>query len=63
MPAGVLDARESQPGVVGGAHGGTLFLDEISALSHKGQVALLRFLRTAIIGRWVRAAMSRPTCG
>ena len=39
------DARESQPGVVGGAHGGTLFLDEIECLSHKGQVALLRFLQ------------------
>ncbi|MBX3681037.1 MAG: sigma-54-dependent Fis family transcriptional regulator [Rhodocyclaceae bacterium] len=39
------DARDSQPGVVGGAHGGTLFLDEIECLSHKGQVALLRFLQ------------------
>jgi DNA-binding NtrC family response regulator len=39
------DARESQPGVVGDAHGGTLFLDEIECLSHKGQVALLRFLQ------------------
>ena len=39
------DARESQPGVVGGAHGGTLFLDEIECLSLKGQVALLRFLQ------------------
>ncbi len=39
------DARESQPGVVGEADGGTLFLDEIECLSHKGQVALLRFLQ------------------
>ena len=39
------DARESQPGVVGDADGGTLFLDEIECLSHKGQVALLRFLQ------------------
>lgn len=39
------DARESQPGMVGGAHGGTLFLDEIECLSQKGQVALLRFLQ------------------
>ncbi len=39
------DARESQPGMVGGADGGTLFLDEIECLSQKGQVALLRFLQ------------------
>lgn len=39
------DARESQRGLVEQAEGGTLFLDEIEALSHKGQVALLRFLQ------------------
>jgi len=39
------DARESQCGLVEQAEGGTLFLDEIEALSHKGQVALLRFLQ------------------
>ncbi|MCP4452718.1 MAG: AAA domain-containing protein, partial [Planctomycetes bacterium] len=38
------DARHSQCGLVEQAQGGTLFLDEIEALSHKGQVALLRFL-------------------
>ncbi|HQZ03584.1 MAG TPA: sigma-54 dependent transcriptional regulator [Thauera sp.] len=42
------DARESQPGVVGGADGGTLFLDEIECLSQKGQVALLRFLQDGV---------------
>lgn len=42
------DARESQPGVVGGADGGTLFLDEIECLSLKGQVALLRFLQDGV---------------
>lgn len=39
------DARESQCGLIEQAEGGTLFLDEIEALSHKGQVALLRFLQ------------------
>ena len=39
------DARDSQPGVIAEADGGTLFLDEIECLSHKGQVALLRFLQ------------------
>ena len=39
------DARELQCGLVEQAEGGTLFLDEIEALSHKGQVALLRFLQ------------------
>ncbi len=39
------DARERQPGVIAEADGGTLFLDEIECLSHKGQVALLRFLQ------------------
>jgi len=39
------DARQSQCGLVEQAEGGTLFLDEIEALSHKGQVALLRFLQ------------------
>ena len=39
------DARQSQRGLVEQAEGGTLFLDEIEALSHKGQVALLRFLQ------------------
>jgi DNA-binding NtrC family response regulator len=39
------DARELQCGLVEQAEGGTLFLDEIEALSHKGQIALLRFLQ------------------
>lgn len=39
------DARQPQCGLVQQAEGGTLFLDEIEALSHKGQVALLRFLQ------------------
>jgi len=39
------DARSSTLGVVGEAAGGTLFLDEVEALSHKAQVALLRFLQ------------------
>ena len=39
------DARQSQRGLVEQAEGGTLFLDEIEALSHKGQIALLRFLQ------------------
>ena len=39
------DAREPQPGLVALANGGTLFLDEVDALSHKGQVILLRFLQ------------------
>ncbi len=39
------DARAPQNGLVAQAEGGTLFLDELEALSHKGQVALLRFLQ------------------
>lgn len=39
------DAKESRAGLITQAHGGTLFLDEIEALSHKGQVTLLRFLQ------------------
>ncbi len=39
------DARQPQRGLIEQAEGGTLFLDEIEALSHKGQVALLRFLQ------------------
>ena len=38
------DARDAREGVIAQAHGGTLFLDEVEALSHKAQVALLRFL-------------------
>ncbi|TPW17231.1 MAG: Fis family transcriptional regulator [Halothiobacillaceae bacterium] len=39
------DAKESQAGLIEQAEGGTLFLDEIEALTHKGQVVLLRFLQ------------------
>ena len=39
------DARTEQAGLIAQAAGGTLFLDEIEALSHKAQVALLRFLQ------------------
>src|SRR6185436_2379407 len=38
------DARDARQGVIAQAQGGTLFLDEVEALSHKAQVALLRFL-------------------
>src|SRR6185503_17069820 len=38
------DARDARQGVIARAQGGTLFLDEVEALSHKAQVALLRFL-------------------
>ena len=39
------DAKEPRQGVVGQARGGTLFLDELEVISHRGQVALLRFLQ------------------
>jgi DNA-binding NtrC family response regulator len=39
------DARDARQGLVAQAQGGTLFLDEVEALSHKAQVALLRFLQ------------------
>ena len=39
------DASSSEKGLIGEAEGGTLFLDEIDALSHAGQVKLLRFLQ------------------
>ncbi len=45
MKGSFTDAKERQTGLVEQAHGGTLFLDEIDALTHKGQVALLRFLQ------------------
>ncbi len=38
------DARDARQGVIAQAQGGTLFLDEVEVLSHKAQVALLRFL-------------------
>jgi DNA-binding NtrC family response regulator len=39
------DAHDDKPGLVELARGGTLFLDEVDALTHKGQVTLLRFLQ------------------
>jgi DNA-binding NtrC family response regulator len=39
------DARTAQKGLVAQAAGGTLLLDEVDSLSHKAQVALLRFLQ------------------
>ncbi len=39
------DARTTQRGLIEQAQGGTLFLDEVDTLSHKAQVALLRFLQ------------------
>lgn len=39
------DAKEPRQGAVGQASGGTLFLDELEVISHRGQVALLRFLQ------------------
>lgn len=39
------DAREDHSGLIAHAQSGTLFLDEISALTPRGQVALLRFLQ------------------
>jgi DNA-binding NtrC family response regulator len=39
------DAHAQRTGFVGLAREGTIFLDEIDSLSHKGQVALLRFLQ------------------
>ena len=39
------DARDDQLGLLAHAHSGTLFLDEVDALTHKGQVTLLRFLQ------------------
>jgi two-component system, NtrC family, response regulator GlrR len=39
------DAHETRQGLIAQAEGGTLFLDELEALSHRGQVALLRFLQ------------------
>ena len=39
------DARQARAGVIAQARDGTLFLDEIDTLSHKGQVAVLRFVQ------------------
>ncbi len=39
------DARVQQKGLVALAEGGTLLLDEVDSLSHRAQVALLRFLQ------------------
>ena len=39
------DASSAEKGLIAEAEGGTLFLDEIDALSHSGQVKLLRFLQ------------------
>jgi len=38
------DANSAERGLIAEAEAGTLFLDEIDALSHSGQVKLLRFL-------------------
>ena len=39
------DASSAEKGLIAEAEGGTLFLDEVDALSHTGQVKLLRFLQ------------------
>ena len=39
------DASSAERGLIAEAGGGTLFLDEVDALSHAGQVKLLRFLQ------------------
>ena len=39
------DASSAEKGLIAEAEGGTLFLDEVDALSHSGQVKLLRFLQ------------------
>lgn len=39
------DASSAEKGLIAEADGGTLFLDEVDALSHSGQVKLLRFLQ------------------
>jgi DNA-binding NtrC family response regulator len=39
------DARSARSGVIAQARDGTLFLDEIDTLSHKGQIAVLRFVQ------------------
>jgi DNA-binding NtrC family response regulator len=39
------DASSAENGLIAEAEGGTLFLDEVDALSHAGQVKLLRFLQ------------------
>jgi DNA-binding NtrC family response regulator len=39
------DASSAERGLIAEAEGGTLFLDEVDALSHAGQVKLLRFLQ------------------
>ena len=39
------DAFSAEKGLIAEAGGGTLFLDEVDALSHAGQVKLLRFLQ------------------
>lgn len=41
-------ARDDHPELVALAHNGTLFLDEIDALTHRGQVAPLRFLQDQV---------------
>ncbi|MBS0445334.1 MAG: sigma-54-dependent Fis family transcriptional regulator [Proteobacteria bacterium] len=45
MRGAFTDAREAQVGLVAQADGGTLFLDEVDSLTHKAQIALLRFLQ------------------
>ncbi len=42
------DAREATPGLVTDADGGTLFLDELEVLTHRAQIALLRFLQDGV---------------
>jgi len=39
------DAKQPQSGLIAQAHRGSLFLDEVESISHKAQVALLRFLQ------------------
>jgi DNA-binding NtrC family response regulator len=39
------DAQNTQIGLIAQAEGGTIFLDEVDTLSHKAQVALLRFVQ------------------
>src|SRR5262245_14462531 len=42
-------AKNDSPGILRLAHSGTLFLDEVDSLSHKAQVALLRFLQERVV--------------
>lgn len=66
-------AGQAYAGLISQAQGGTLFLDEVEALSHKGQVSILRFLeqqeyrplgdsRTRSGDVRVIAASNRPLC-